>query len=63
MNKEGRARLLVAKKIIRAELEIERNKFLNLPESLQESSTIGDQLSTTMQELEAAIEALNEVGV
>ncbi len=63
MNKEGRARLLVAKKIIRAELEIERNKFLNLPESLQESSTIGDQLFTTMQELEAAIEALNEVGV
>ena len=63
MNKEGRARLLVAKKIIRAELEIERNKFLNLPESLQESSTIGDQLFTTMEELEAAIEALNEVGV
>jgi len=63
MNKEGRVRLLVAKKIIRAELEIERNKFLNLPESLQESSTIGDQLFSTMQELEAAIEALNEVGV
>lgn len=62
MNKESRARLLVAKKIIQAELDIEQNKLDNLPESLQYAK-VGEDIQEAIEWLEEARDALNEVGV
>ena len=62
MNQKGRERLLKAKEIIENEIEIERDKFLNLPESLQYGKP-GEALEDIIMWLEEARDALNEVGV
>ncbi len=62
MNNKQRKELLKAKKIIEEHIEIERDKFLNLPESLQYGKP-GEYLEESIEWLEEARDALNEVGV